>query len=153
MKILTPTGQPIMAVQTDQRRVNATGMHILRGLYFRETGKRLSGATADVRVASKSGLTAEHPAVLTAARVFNLFPDQRNGAMGSAFSYAAAFGYGRSVWLMLLYDYFFWIGSVDEREPAQRTLDDLTLEAGQFTEEMTRTSDTASAPLSMSHKG
>jgi hypothetical protein len=133
LKILGPGGTPVTVIQTDQRRVNASGMHILRGLYFHETRKRLSGETADVRVASKAGLTAEHPDMLTIARVFHLLPDQRNGSMGSAFSYAAAFGYGRSVWMMLLYDYFFWIGSVDDRDAAQRALDDAALDAGQFT--------------------
>ncbi|MDQ2841441.1 MAG: hypothetical protein M3Y72_10470 [Acidobacteriota bacterium] len=112
-----------MAIQMEQQRVNSSGMHILRGLYFHETGKRLCGTSADVRVASKAGLTAEHPDMLTIARVFRLFPDQRNGAMGTAFSYAAAFGHGRSLWLMLLYDYFFWIGSIDERDVAEREID------------------------------
>jgi hypothetical protein len=58
--------------------------------------------------------------MLTIARVFQLLPDQCNGAMGTAFSYAAAFGHGRSVWLMLLYDYFFWMGSIDERDISER---------------------------------
>jgi len=123
MNILTPSGSPANAIQTDQRRINASGMHILRGLYFHETGKRLCG-TADVRVASKAGLTLEHPDMSTIANVFRLFPDQRNGVAGTAFSYAAAFGYGRSVWLMLLYDYFFWVGSIDERDVAERELDE-----------------------------
>ncbi len=123
MNILAPSGNPVVAIQMEQQRVNSSGMHILRGLYFHETGKRLCGTSADVRVASKAGLTAEHPDMLTIARVFRLFPDQRNGAMGTAFSYAAAFGHGRSLWLMLLYDYFFWIGSIDERDVAEREID------------------------------
>jgi hypothetical protein len=124
MKLLAPNGNPIMAMQTDQQRVNGSGVHMLRGLYFHETGKRLSGDSAEVWVASKAGLTAEHPEMLTIARVFQLFPDQRNGAAGTAFSYAAAFGRGRSAWLMLLYDYFFWIGSIDERNASEREEDD-----------------------------
>jgi hypothetical protein len=124
MNVLAPNGNHVMAIQTDQQRVNRSGMHILRGLYFRETGERLSLTSADVRVASKAGLTAEHPDMLTIARVFRVFPDQRNGAMGTAFSYAAAFGHRRSVWLMLLYDYFFWIGSIDGRDVSEREADD-----------------------------
>ena len=124
MKILAPNGNQVVTVQTDQQRVNGSGMHMLRGLYYHETGKRLCGSSADVRVASKAGLTAEHPEMLTIARVFQLLPDQRNGASGTAFSYAAAFGHGRSVWLMLLYDYFFWIGSIDERNASEREADD-----------------------------
>ena len=129
MKILVPNGHFMTAIQADKRRLNASGLHILRGLYFRETGKRLSIATSEVRVDCKAGLTAEHPDMLTFARVFHLLPDQRNGATGTAFSYAAAFGHGSSIWLMLLYDYFFWIGSVDERDEDQRALDDHTLES------------------------
>jgi len=102
MKILAPSGNPVMAIQMDRQRVNGSGMHMLRGLYFHETGKRLCGDSAAVRVASKAGLTAEHPEMSTIAQVFQRFPDQRNGAAGTAFSYAAAFGHGRSVWLMLL---------------------------------------------------
>lgn len=124
MKTLAPDGNHMIAIQTDQERANRSGMHILRGLYFHETGKRLCGSTADVRVASKAGLTAEHSDMLTIARVFQVFPDHRNGAAGTAFSYAAAFGDGRSVWLMLLYDYFFWIGSIDERAVSERPEDD-----------------------------
>jgi hypothetical protein len=124
MKILAPNGNHVIAIETDQQRVNRSGMHILRGLYFHETGKRLCGNRADVRVASKAGLTAQHSDMLTIARVFQLLPDQRNGATGTAFSYAAAFGHGRSVWLMLLYDYFFWSGSIDERDVSERELDE-----------------------------
>ena len=64
MKILAPSGEPISAIQPDKQRVDRTGMHILRGLYFKETGKRLTEAS-NVLVASKTGLTAEHPDMLT----------------------------------------------------------------------------------------
>ena len=100
---------------------------MLRGLYFHETGRRLCGTSAIVQVGSKAGLTSEHPDMLTIARVFHLFPDQRNGAAGTAFSYAAAFHDRRSVWLMLLYDYFFWIGSIDERDAEERKADRVDL--------------------------
>jgi hypothetical protein len=103
--------------------VAGSGMHILRGLYFHETGNRLCGDSADVRAASKASLTAKHPVMLTIARVFHLFPGQRNGAAGTAFSFAAAFGHSRSVWLMLLFDYFFWIASIDERNASEREAD------------------------------
>jgi hypothetical protein len=120
MNVLAPNGNYLMAIHIDRERVNHSGMHMLRGLYFHETGKRLSLTRADVRVESKAGLTAEHSDALTIARVFRVLPEQRNGAMGTAFSYATALGYRRSVWLMLLYDFFFWIGSIDERDPSER---------------------------------
>lgn len=120
LNVLAPDGNPVLTVEFDRQRINRSGLHILRGLYFRETGNRLSGQNADVRLGSKAGLTHEHSQTLTIARVFRLFPDQRNGATGTAFSYAAAFGDRRSVWLMLLYDYFFWVGTVDERDASER---------------------------------
>ena len=125
MSVLAPNGNHVVgASDGTSRGINRSGMHMLRGLYFHETGARLSGSNAEVRVASKSGLTAEHPAMLTTAQVFRLFPDQRNGAAGTAFSYAAAFGHSRSAWLMLLYDYFFWIGTIDTRDVSEREADD-----------------------------
>jgi hypothetical protein len=123
MNVLAPNGVPVVGIEIDRQRINRSGLHMLRGLYFRETGKRLCGTSAIVQVQSKAGLTSEHPDMLTIARVFQLFPDQRNGVSGSAFSYAAAFHDHRSAWLMLLYDYFFWIGSIDERDRAEREAD------------------------------
>jgi hypothetical protein len=123
MNVLAPSGSPVMTIQVDQERINRSGLHILRGLYFRETGQRLSGNSSAVRIGSKAGLTAEHSDMLTIARVFQVFPDQRAGASGSAFSYAVALADRRSVWIMLLYDYFFWCGSVDERDVSERDTD------------------------------
>jgi len=124
MSILAPNGTRVTALEIDQPRINRSGMHVLRGLYFHETGKQLSGSNADVRVASTVGLTSKDPDMLAIARVFQFLPDHRDGVTGTAFSYAAAFGHNRSVWLMLLYDYHFWIGSIDEREASEREADD-----------------------------
>lgn len=121
-RIVTPSGMPIMAIEPDRKRINNTGAHVLRGLYFRETGKPLP-TTARVRVECKAGLTSDHPDMLTIARGWQVCQDHRNGAKGSAFSCAAAFGGGVSFWLMLLYDYFFWFGTVDERTEEQRNGD------------------------------
>lgn len=118
-RIVTPSGAPIMAIDPDRKRINNTGLRILRGLYFRETGKPLP-TTAVVRVECKAGLTSDHPDMLTIARGWQVCQDHRNGAMGTAFSYAAAFGGGVSLWLMLLYDYFFWFGIVDARAEEQQ---------------------------------
>jgi hypothetical protein len=56
----------------------------------------------------------------TIAEVFRVFPEHRDDAVGRAFSYAAAFIDDRSVWLMMMYDYFFWVGSIDERDIGER---------------------------------
>lgn len=119
MNVLAPNGLPVMTIDIDKQRTNSTGWHMMRGLYFRETGKPIP-VDAEARLESKAGLTADHPDMLTIARVFHLFQDHRNGATGTAFSYAAAFAGQRSIWLMLLYDYFFWVGSIDARDPSER---------------------------------
>lgn len=124
MRILAPNGNPMMTIQVDQQRVNRSGLHILRGLYFHETGKRLCDSSVGVQIESKAGLTADHPDMLIIAKAFQYLPDQRNGAAGTAFSYAAAFGQGRSVWLMLLYDYFFWVGIISERDVNELEIND-----------------------------
>jgi hypothetical protein len=112
----TPMGQRL---RVDGQRVNKTGEHIMLGLYFIERGRPIP-KSAEVKLESMQELDAYSPGMLTIARVFGLFPDHRDGAMGAAFSYAAAFGYERSVWLMLLYDYHFWVGSIDERDISER---------------------------------
>ena len=38
--ILSAAGVPYIAIDLDNQRVKNTGLHIIRGLYFRETGKR-----------------------------------------------------------------------------------------------------------------
>jgi len=106
-------------IELDGKRINHTGMHIMRGLYFRERRKPLP-ARATVRLASTTGLTADHPDMLTVARVLHHLLDHRDGATGTAFSYFAGFGGQHSVWVMLLYDYFFWVATVDEGEESDR---------------------------------
>jgi hypothetical protein len=52
--------------------------------------------------------------VLEIAKAFKAFPDQKHGSIGEAFSYVVGFAPGvGSVWFMLLYDFFFWLGTVD----------------------------------------
>lgn len=122
-KLFSPGGQHLTRIEVDTNRVNATGMHILRGLYFYVIGKRLPLETAHVRIGSKAGLTADHPDLKEITRTFSLMPKKRNGRIGTAFGYLAAIGDGISFWLLLLYDYFFWLGTVDERDEAVELLD------------------------------
>jgi hypothetical protein len=123
MDVLAANGSPVMAKKIDSQRVNRSGLYILRGLYFHEMGRRLSGTSSIVRVGSQTGLTSRDLEIVTVARVFQTLPDQRNGAAGTAFSYTAAFGPHLSVWLMLLYDYFFGLATIDEREEHERAAD------------------------------
>jgi hypothetical protein len=56
----------------------------------------------------------------TIARMMMQMPDHRHHAFGTAFSYMAGVGGGVSYWLMLLYDYCFWLATVDERNASER---------------------------------
>jgi hypothetical protein len=122
--ILGPDGNPMgQMIEADRIRVDATGKHLIRGLYFIETRRPMPGH-AILKVGSKAGLRSDHPDMLTIARAWRTVTDHRNGAVGTAFSYAAALGVGVSFWLLLLYDYFFWAGTIDERLPDGPTLID-----------------------------
>jgi hypothetical protein len=116
-QILSAAGVPYFAIELDNQRVKNTGLHILRGLYFLETRKRLP-EQAKVHIGSTTDLTPDDPVMLTLARTVSCMPDHRNGSVGTAFSYFVAFSDRVSAWLMLLYDYFFWVGTVDDREPS-----------------------------------
>jgi hypothetical protein len=116
--ILAPDGNPMgNVIETDRDRVNHTGEHIIRGLYYVETRTPLP-PDAILKIASKAGLTSSSPDILTIARTFSVMPDHRSRDIGTSFSYVAAFGGGVSFWLTLLYDYFFWAGTIDCRATA-----------------------------------
>jgi hypothetical protein len=53
--------------------------------------------------------------MLLAVQAYDASKDQRQRTVGSAFSYVAGFdGDGRSVWVILVYGYFFWFATVGE---------------------------------------
>jgi len=113
--ILAPDGAPMgQAVEVDRTRVNATGARIIRGLYFSEIGKPLE-RDALIKIGTKPGLSEHDPDAVQIARCYSAFPEHRDREIGTAFSYVAGFGPGVSVWMMLLYDYFAWVGTVDTR--------------------------------------
>jgi hypothetical protein len=95
-------------------RVNRTGERFIRALYFVEKGIPIPNDAA-VRVGAKMGLRANDADTITIARAMKAFPDWRDGSVENAFSYLATFGDVGSAWLMLLYDFFFWFGTVDLR--------------------------------------
>lgn len=116
--VLAVDGMPMgFAVEVDQTRVNATGERMIRGLFFVETGNPLS-PSAQVKVGSKSSVNPSDPVVLEMARIYSRCPKRRDREIGKAFSYVAGFGSGFSVWLLMLYDYFAWAGTVDTRSIA-----------------------------------
>ena len=110
--ILGQDGSPMGQVfELDKARVNRSGERFIRALYFTETGTPVpSGAV--VRVGCQMDLRPKDTDTITIARAMKALPDWRDGSVGTAFSYMAAFGDGGSAWLMLLYDFFFWLGTV-----------------------------------------
>lgn len=113
--VLDENSVPMGSVtEMDKSRVNATGARIVRALHYIETGRALSPA-AIVRTAAKAGLRAHDEDMLEIARVYSRFKERRHREIGNAFSYAACFAPNISVWLILLYDYFAWIGTVADR--------------------------------------
>jgi len=112
--ILGADGKPMgRYFEPDRNRMNATGERIARGLYFVETGQALP-ASKQMRVACKSGLTAEHPDMVQFARIFRSFSDRRHKSIGDAFDYLVAFHGESSIWLLPLYDQFAWLGIIQE---------------------------------------
>jgi hypothetical protein len=103
------------ATEIDNARVNASGTRIVRGLYFIETGQPLPKG-ALLKVGCTMQLIPTDPEMQTIARTIYLLPERRDRAFGDAFSYVASFGDGMSFWLMLLYDYVYWLATIDLRE-------------------------------------
>jgi len=113
MDVLAPDGSPIMDVQPEHDRIYATGRHILRWLYYLARKKPLQ-ENAQITIKTVMGLTAEHAIVKAFEAICLKRPDRVGGTLGTAFTYAAAFAEGNSVWLMQIYDYFCWTAIVDE---------------------------------------
>jgi hypothetical protein len=107
--VLGQDGLPLgQAFELDKARVNRTGERLVRAFYFAEMRKPIP-RNMTVRVGCNMSLKPTDPDTQMIARMMKAFPDWRDGSVGTAFSYVAAFGDAGSVWLMLLYDFFFWL--------------------------------------------
>jgi hypothetical protein len=116
--ILGQDGSPMGHVfELDKARVNRAGERFIRALYFKETGAPVSSGST-IRVGCDMDLRPKDPETVTIALALRTLPDWRNASVGTAFSYLAAFGNAGSAWLMLLYDFFFWLGTVQPSKAA-----------------------------------
>jgi len=118
--VLGIDGRPLgQVMEVDQKRLNATGERIVRGLYFVETNLPVS-PSARIRVASIPGVTAPkpQPMIQQFARLYSMCLDRRDKAVGDVFNYVAAFHADFSVWLLILYDEFAWAVSITTSETA-----------------------------------
>jgi hypothetical protein len=115
--ILDHRGLPLSEIiDVDRERVNATGIRIIRGLYFLETGNILP-FDATIKIGAKAGIHPHSRDAQTFARSYSKCPDHRNREIGNAFSYVVGFARIGSVWLLLLYDYFVWVATVQFKQP------------------------------------
>jgi hypothetical protein len=101
-------------INVDRERVLASGNRLVRGFYYLEIGRPVP-EMAILTVGAKTGPTLGESDMATIARGFATYPDHLTGEAGKAFSYAAAFAPAASFWIILLYDYFFWAATIDER--------------------------------------
>lgn len=61
------------------------------------------------------GLKATDGEFKEICRALAAFRERRHGYCGTEFGYLGAFEPQSSVWLMQLYDFFVWLGTVDSR--------------------------------------
>jgi len=118
--VLGPGGRPVGQVfELDKARLNRTGARIVRALHFVETGTPLP-KDAVVRVGCNVNMRTIDAEFKDMARALAGFPERRAKYVGSAFAYLAALAPESSAWLMQLYDFFVWLGTVDYRRSRAR---------------------------------
>jgi hypothetical protein len=101
-------------LDVDRRRVDNTGEHIARGLFYYDAKTPVS-PTATVRVGGKPGLPKKDESVIHFAKMYATWPERRSGTVGDGFSYVAVLsGTGHSIWFLMLYEYFFWLAVITE---------------------------------------
>ncbi len=118
-KVLNFQGFPLGTVtEVGNQRVNGVrGARLIKALYYAETGAPIS-AESTIKVAGKTGLRPSDEATKTIALIMHNLPDWREKSFGTAFSYLGGLGPLFSVWLLGLYGFFFWCGTIDYHLPA-----------------------------------
>jgi hypothetical protein len=111
-----PNGRTIDKLKRDESRTDATGLHILKGLYFAETGNRLD-PSMPVQIDSKMGPGLDSPFFSAFLGYYEQTQDGKHRSFGDAFSYRAIVREHVSAWLFVLYDKFSWFAVV--RKPIQ----------------------------------
>jgi hypothetical protein len=107
--VVDPAGRPLGSVfKADVSRVEATGLHIARGLHFSFGGDPLP---LDYRliVRSKPGYDEMDFFIPQFVKFYDKCEAHRDGSVGDVFSYVAASAGDAYGWLMLLYEYFWWV--------------------------------------------
>ncbi len=102
-------GEPLGSVfSPDVSRVEATGRHIARGLHFSFCGQPFP-LDHKLFVHSKPGCNSIDFFVPQFTRFYDKCSAHRQGYVGDVFSCVAASAGNAYAWLMLLYEYFWWV--------------------------------------------
>jgi hypothetical protein len=107
-----PAGQ---SLDVDKNRINAAGSRMVRAFHYGETGVALS-SSAKVKVGSRLDVGSRDAAIQTFAQLYFGLTKRSDREFGDALSYAAGFGDGFSIWLLLLYGTMFWVGTATEAQ-------------------------------------
>jgi hypothetical protein len=105
-------GKRIDKLNRDHSRTDATGLHILKGLHFKEIGSRLDMSAVPVQIDSKMGFGLDHPLFSKFLTYYEQAQDRRYGSFGDCFSYRAIIREHLSAWLFVLYDKFTWFSLI-----------------------------------------
>jgi hypothetical protein len=112
--IVGVSGVPLRKLTRDFTRLASTGARLIRGLHYVEMERALA---PDARITMSMSDTVEpsDEVMLLTVRAYDAAKERRQREVGSAFSYAAGFDDdGRSVWVIMVYGYFFWFATVGE---------------------------------------
>ncbi len=111
-RILGPNGLPLGGrIKSDKARMDATGRHIVRGLYYALTKTPLH-VTMELIIGCQTGVDERHEAMQTFQRGWEKWPDRRQSDVGEGFRYSTVAIGGQSMWFIELYDYLCWFGVV-----------------------------------------
>jgi hypothetical protein len=112
--ILGANGVQVRRLIRDLGRLAATGERLVRGLHHAETGKPLA-PDARVTMSMCDNVEPSDELLICALQAYDASKERRHREVGSAFSYVAGFDDdGRSVWVIMVYGYFFWFATVGE---------------------------------------
>jgi hypothetical protein len=111
--ILGVNGAHIGKLTQDLRRINATGERIIRGLYYVER-RRPVAPDARILIESRNNIELSDEILLLAVQAYEASKDRSTREVGKAFSYAVGFDNDRSVWVLMVYGYFFWFATVGD---------------------------------------
>ena len=112
--ILTPSGVRVRKLTRDVNRLAATGKRLVRGLHYVEMGKPLD-PEALITMSMSDSVEPSDELIKLAVQAYDGSKQRRQRDMGNTFGYAAGFdGDGRSVWVIMLYGFFFWFATVGE---------------------------------------